>query len=120
MARNEEKSHSMLNRWLQLERMGGPGAPKPKERKTRPHLVEECHDVAEAANWRLEVVKEIGKNVLLIQNGVFQPATTSHSVASLEEHKIRDLNDLINKLLREKKHWERRINELGGSDFGVR
>jgi len=36
--------------------------------------------------------------------------------ASLEEHKLRDLNDLINKLLREKGHWERRIRELGGPD----
>jgi len=35
---------------------------------------------------------------------------------SLEEHKIRDINDLINKLLREKYHWERRIVELGGTD----
>lgn len=30
---------------------------------------------------------------------------------------MRDLNDEINKLLREKKHWEYQIRELGGPDF---
>lgn len=33
------------------------------------------------------------------------------------EHRIRDLNDEINKLLREKYHWEERIRELGGADY---
>lgn len=32
-------------------------------------------------------------------------------------HSIRDLNDEINKLIREKGHWERRILELGGPDY---
>ena len=31
--------------------------------------------------------------------------------------RIRDLNDTINKLVREKGHWERRIRELGGPDY---
>ncbi len=38
----------------------------------------------------------------------------------LGEFKIRDLNDEINKLLREKGHWERRIKELGGPNYLVR
>ena len=37
--------------------------------------------------------------------------------AGLGEHRIRDLNDEINKLLREKYHWENRIRELGGLDY---
>lgn len=37
--------------------------------------------------------------------------------AGLGEHRIRDLNDQINKLLKEKKHWEIRIKELGGTDI---
>jgi pre-mRNA-splicing factor ISY1 len=37
--------------------------------------------------------------------------------AGLGEYKIRDLNDEINKLLREKAHWEDRVKELGGTDF---
>jgi len=36
---------------------------------------------------------------------------------SLGEQRIRDLNDEINKLLREKGHWERRIIELGGANY---
>ena len=37
--------------------------------------------------------------------------------AGLGEFKIRDLNDEINKALREKRHWENRILELGGRDM---
>lgn len=37
--------------------------------------------------------------------------------AGLGEHRIRDLNDEINKLIREKGHWERRILELGGPNY---
>ncbi|KAL3318857.1 NineTeen Complex (NTC) component [Cichlidogyrus casuarinus] len=40
-------------------------------------------------------------------------------VASLGEYKIRDLNDEINKLIREKSHWEKRIKELGGPDYAA-
>ena len=40
------------------------------------------------------------------------------SSAGLGEFRIRDLNDEINKLLREKGHWEVRIKELGGPDYG--
>merc|ERR1711918_240204 len=39
--------------------------------------------------------------------------------ASLGEHRIRDLNELINKLLREKGHWNRQIKQLGGPDYGL-
>lgn len=35
----------------------------------------------------------------------------------LRLYRIRDLNDEINKLIREKGHWERRIVELGGPDY---
>ncbi|KAF5269677.1 hypothetical protein FQA39_LY08600 [Lamprigera yunnana] len=33
------------------------------------------------------------------------------------EFRIRDLNDEINKLLREKRHWEVQIKDLGGPDY---
>uniref|UniRef100_A0A6B2LFM6 Pre-mRNA-splicing factor ISY1 n=1 Tax=Arcella intermedia TaxID=1963864 RepID=A0A6B2LFM6_9EUKA len=98
MARNEEKSQSMLNRWLELQKEEA-GVKKPQR---RPHLVELCTNVSDGEKWRLQVIKEISKHVLHIQN------------ESLEEHKIRDLNDHINKLMREKQHWEHRIAELGG------
>ncbi|CAH8456952.1 unnamed protein product [Heterobilharzia americana] len=38
-------------------------------------------------------------------------------LASLGEYKLRDLNDDINKLIREKSHWEDHIKSLGGPDF---
>ena len=41
-------------------------------------------------------------------------------LAGLGEHAIRDLNDEINKLMREKRHWQRRIVELGGTNYAVR
>ena len=39
--------------------------------------------------------------------------------AGLGEFRLRDLNDEINKLLREKGHWEVRIRELGGPDHSA-
>lgn len=37
--------------------------------------------------------------------------------AGLGEFRLRDLNDEINKLIREKRHWEDRIKKLGGPDY---
>lgn len=38
-------------------------------------------------------------------------------LAGLGEFRIRDLNDEINKLLREKRHWENQISSLGGPHY---
>lgn len=90
--------------------------------------------------WRRQVIKEIARGVAEIQNGTAGTARrTGHHrwariprarvvsltcfslrlLGSLGEHKIRDLNDKINKLLREKRHWERQIKSLGGPDYHV-
>lgn len=42
------------------------------------------------------------------------------NLAGLGEFKLRDLNDEINKLLREKGHWEDQILVLGGPDYRVK
>ncbi|ONI04453.1 LOW QUALITY PROTEIN: hypothetical protein PRUPE_6G322400 [Prunus persica] len=97
MARNEEKAHSMLNRFITLK---AEEKKKPKER--RPYLASECRDLAEASKRRQQIMGEI---VAEIQN------------EELGEHRLRDLNDEINKLIREKVHWERRIVELGGPNY---
>ncbi|KAM8867586.1 pre-mRNA-splicing factor ISY1 homolog [Synchiropus picturatus] len=76
---------------------------KCKER--RPFLASDCSDLPKADKWRRQIISEISKKVAQIQN------------AGLGEFKIRDLNDEINKLLREKRHWEIRIRELGGRDY---
>jgi len=100
MARNEEKAQSMLNRFITLK---AEEKKKPKER--RPYLASECRDLAEADRWRQQIMREIGRKVAEIQN------------EGLGEHRLRDLNDEINKLIREKSHWERRIVELGGPNY---
>ncbi|KAJ6223899.1 hypothetical protein RDWZM_002444 [Blomia tropicalis] len=78
---------------------------QPKERQRRPYFASDCDDVRLAQKWRLDIIREISRKVTQIQN------------AGLGEHRIRDLNDQINKLLREKKHWEQRIKELGGVEI---
>lgn len=90
----------MLNRFLAAKQDEKRG---PKQR--RPYLATECSDLNEADRWRQQILREIGRKVMEIQN------------AGLGEHRIRDLNDEINKLIREKGHWERRIVELGGPDY---
>lgn len=90
----------MLNRFITLK---NEEKKKPKER--RPFLASECRDLAEADKWRQQIMREIGRKVADIQN------------EGLGEHRLRDLNDEINKLIREKGHWERRILELGGPNY---
>jgi len=75
---------------------------KPKQK--RPFLASDVKSLVDAERWRSQVLREIGKKVSEIQN------------AALGEHRIRDLNDEINKLMREKSHWEKRILELGGTN----
>ncbi|KAM4689847.1 pre-mRNA-splicing factor ISY1 homolog, partial [Rhinophrynus dorsalis] len=72
----------------------------------RPFLASECNELPKAEKWRRQIIGEISKKVAQIQN------------AGLGEFRIRDLNDEINKLIREKGHWETRIKELGGPDYG--
>ena len=76
-----------------------------KRDERRPFLATSCYDPKKAEFWRRQVIGEISKKVAQIQN------------AGLGEYRIRALNDEINKLLREKGHWEDRIKELGGPDY---
>ncbi|XP_075431085.1 pre-mRNA-splicing factor ISY1 homolog [Ascaphus truei] len=100
MARNAEKAMTALARFRQAQLEEG----KVKER--RPFLASECNELPKAEKWRRQIIGEISKKVAQIQN------------AGLGEFKIRDLNDEINKLIREKGHWEIRIKELFGPDYG--
>mmetsp|Transcript_33098 Transcript_33098/g.60682 ORF Transcript_33098/g.60682 Transcript_33098/m.60682 type:complete len:315 (+) Transcript_33098:100-1044(+) len=121
MARNEEKAMAALNRWTaqkrDLERanslgkstyMGGALLPSaefgPYAAKKRPKIASEVDTVKECEHWRSEILRGVAKKIAEIQN------------AALGEHRIRDLNDEINKDLREKGHWEDRILALGGPD----
>ena len=61
MARNEEKAHSVLNRYL-----AGKGELEAPVK--RPYLASECHDLNDADKWRAQILREIGKKVMEIQN----------------------------------------------------
>lgn len=114
----------------------------PLSRK-RPFLASECKVLPEAEKWRRQVIGEISRKVAEIQNGEHvgehwqgrwgHSSTVLSSLslsplfpallllppppaAGLGEARLRDLNDEINKLLREKGHWERQIKALGGPD----
>ncbi|XP_023331985.1 pre-mRNA-splicing factor ISY1 homolog [Eurytemora carolleeae] len=103
MARNSEKAMTALARWRRGKEEEEGIISKKNEK--RPYLATECDNLGEAERWRGQVIREISKNVTAIQN------------AGLGEFRIRDLNDHINKLLREKMHWETRIRELGGKSY---
>ncbi|PVV02390.1 hypothetical protein BB560_003162 [Smittium megazygosporum] len=79
------------------------GLKKPEER--RPYNSNIVNSLPKAERWRRQVIKDISRAVSRIHDG------------SLPENEIRDLNDQINKLLREKGHWENRIKEIGGPDY---
>lgn len=101
MARNAEKAMTTLARWRAAQTEGE----RTGFKRRRPFLASECENLRDAERFRSEIVREISKKVTQIQN------------AGLGEFRIRDLNDQINKLLREKRHWEYRIAELGGANY---
>jgi pre-mRNA-splicing factor ISY1 len=93
-------SQAMLNRFVAAK-----SAANRDDKSQRPYLASECDDLQDCERYRNQIIKEISKKVSLIQN------------EGLDEHKVRDLNDAINKLMREKGHWERQIKSLGGPDY---
>jgi len=76
-------------------------------REKRPFLASQCEHLADAEKFRRKNVDKISDGREKIQNAV------------LGEHAIRDLNNGINKLMREQWHWNRRIKELGGEAGGI-
>ncbi|EGR34423.1 Isy1-like splicing family protein, putative [Ichthyophthirius multifiliis] len=103
MARNEEKAQAMLNRWWNMRK--NLNRTPAKERPTTHHKIMQIPRINDCEKFRNAILKEINKKVCIIQN------------AGLGEHKIRELNDEINKLIKEKSSFEERIKELGGPDY---
>ncbi|KAI9356981.1 Rab43 protein [Zopfochytrium polystomum] len=75
------------------------------KRDRRPGSTAAAQTVREAERWRSDIIREISRKVAKIQD------------STLSEFDVRDLNDKINKLMRDKRAWEYRIKELGGPDY---
>ncbi|RYP41417.1 hypothetical protein DL767_001055 [Monosporascus sp. MG133] len=103
MARNSEKAQSMLFRFREAQAadLGIIDA----GRTRRPKMITEVDSIPSCEKWRGQVLKEISRKVSKIQD----PA--------LSDYQIRDLNDEINKLMREKHMWEVQIRNLGGPNY---
>jgi len=102
MARNEEKAQSMLYRFREAQAAElGLGTRGDK----RPRMASACQSLRECERWRGEILREISRKVSKIQD------------AGLTDYEVRDLNDEINGLLREKRHWENQIVALGGANY---
>ena len=71
----------------------------------RPKVITQVDSIPVCEKWRGQVLKEISRKVSKIQD----PA--------LSDFMIRDLNDEINKLMREKHMWEVQIRNLGGPNY---
>lgn len=103
MSRNSEKSQSMLYRFR--EQQAAEMGIIDFNRARRPKAITSVDSIAVCEKWRAQVVKEIGRKVMRIQ----EPA--------LSEFQIRDLNDEINKLMREKHMWEIQLRNLGRPNY---
>ncbi|KAK7556902.1 Isy1-like splicing factor [Phyllosticta citricarpa] len=103
MARNSEKAQSMLFRFraAQAADLGILDV----SRTRRPKLITSIDSIPTCEKWRGQVLKEISRKVSKIQD------------ESLSDYQIRDLNDEINKLMREKHMWEVQIRNLGGPNY---
>ncbi|KIY64096.1 Isy1-like splicing factor [Cylindrobasidium torrendii FP15055 ss-10] len=102
MARNEEKAQSMLYRFREAQ-AGELGLATRSDR--RPRMASGCKSIRDCERWRGEILREISRKVSKIQD------------AGLSDYEVRDLNDEINKLLREKRHWENQLVALGGANY---
>ncbi|RMJ27365.1 hypothetical protein PHISP_01745 [Aspergillus sp. HF37] len=74
-------------------------------RTRRPKAITSVDSIPQCEKWRGQVLKEVSRKVTRIQE------------ASLSDYQIRDLNDEINKLMREKWTWEMQIRNLGGPNY---
>ena len=74
-------------------------------RTRRPKMITEVNSIPSCEKWRGQVLKEVSRKVSRIQD------------PSLSDYQIRDLNDEINKHMREKHMWEVQIRNLGGPNY---
>lgn len=100
MSRNKEKAQSGLNRYYE-QKLQDAGA---IDLSNRPRKVQSVRTLAECERWRKVVMGEFSAKLSDINN------------PSLSEAEVRELNDTLNRLFREKRAWEHHIYSLGGNN----
>lgn len=103
MARNSEKAQSMLFRFRAAQAQESGLLPSASQR--RPKATSTVAQIPLAEKYRGQILRDVSRKITKIQD------------ESLSDYQVRDLNDEINKLMKEKWSWERRIRELGGPNF---
>ena len=89
----------------------------------RPRMASACKSLRDCERWRGEILREISRKVSKIQDGQCPHCNGAslklicRNTAGLSDYEVRDLNDDINKLMREKRHWENQIVALGGANY---
>jgi pre-mRNA-splicing factor ISY1 len=71
----------------------------------RPKNITSVTSIPQAEKWRSQLVRDISRKISKIQE------------PSLSEYQIRDVNDEINRMMREKHVWEIQIKNLGGPNY---
>ncbi|KAH9813521.1 Pre-mRNA-splicing factor ISY1, partial [Teratosphaeria destructans] len=103
MARNAEKAQSMLFRF-RAQQASDLGILSTTSTR-RPKAISAQDSIPTCERWRGQVLREISRKLTKIQD------------AALGDYAVRDLNDELNRLFREKWAWEVRIRELGGPNY---
>lgn len=103
MSRNKEKAQSLLHQFEEQKAIDLGYININKLR--RPRNVSRVDDLKTAERWRGQVMQEINSKVTKLHDEM------------ISDYQIRDLNDDVNKLFREKTAWEYRIKELGGPNY---
>lgn len=103
MSAKNKEAQSGINRFLALKnREAGVLETNPN---LRPKYVQKEQSLPQADKWRSVVLGEISTRLSKIND----PAAN--------DYQVRDLNDELNKLYKEKRAWEYHIRDLGGQDY---
>lgn len=103
MSRNKEKAQAGLNRYYdQKSKEAGALESNPS---LRPKYVQSEKSLPQAEKWRSTIMTEISVKLTRISD------------SSTSDFVLRELNDSLNKLFKEKRAWEYHIKSLGGVDY---
>lgn len=103
MSANNKEAQSGINRFIaHKSREAGVLETNPN---LRPKYVQKEKSLAQADKWRTLILGEISSKLTKIND------------TALNDYQIRDLNDDLNKLFKEKRAWEYHIRDLNGPDY---